>query len=190
MDVKDNIVPFYFGRFLGRKIKLEEASEPSDIIWENREVTNRFRKKCRVCVWIAITIMLAISGCIIYVCSYTSNSLKFRYPLTDCVVSDKLYKGHEEGYMEDAFKEFLINQKLLKGGYPTNYKNTMQCFCRKNKEDQDKKYKITINGKEIEKAFCASYFSDTTTSKVLGTSISFIIIAINLVLKNMIIYLI
>ena len=62
----------------------------------------------------------------------------------------------------------------------------MQCFCRQNPADKNKEYEY--KGKKAK--FCAAYFSDTFNSKVLGTSISFIIIAINLILKKVIIYLI
>ena len=76
------------------------------------------------------------------------------------------------------------------------YTTVMQCFCRNKGPEQKKtEYSITItddNGepKEEKKTFCADYYKDKTLSKGLGTSISFIIIAINVALKTIIIKLI
>jgi hypothetical protein len=131
VELDENPVPLYFKRFLGNKLKIGEASEPSDIIWENREVTPKFRRRMTICVWIIISIMLTISGCVIYVCSYTSTSLKLRYPVNDCVSSYKYYKTQDAGSFEkDAFREFLLNEDLKKAHKKTNYKTAMQCFCR------------------------------------------------------------
>lgn len=74
----------YYKQLLGKEIVLEDASEPTDIIWENREITKKYRDKCTVIVWIVISLLLTGSGAIIYYCSYTSTALKTRYPMTAC----------------------------------------------------------------------------------------------------------
>lgn len=43
LENRDNHVQLYFRKFLGQEINLEKASEPTDIIWENREVTHKYR---------------------------------------------------------------------------------------------------------------------------------------------------
>lgn len=88
---RDSLVPLYYAKFLGESIDVQEASEPTDIIWENRQITPAFRFKQTIIVWIIIGIMLSISGAIIYVCSYTSTSLKLRYPSTDCDDTNAMY---------------------------------------------------------------------------------------------------
>ena len=140
--------------------------------------------------------MLSISGAIIYVCSYTSTSLKLRYPSTNCVDTDEMFADDADGYESDAFKEYILNEQLKEKGELTMYTTVMQCFCRsKGEEEKNKEYTITVtddNGesKEEKKKFCAEYYKDKTLSKGLGTSISFIIIAINVALKTIIIKLI
>ena len=42
-DTRDNHVQLYYRQFLGQQINLEEAAEPTDIIWENREVKPKYR---------------------------------------------------------------------------------------------------------------------------------------------------
>jgi hypothetical protein len=73
-----------FKKFLGGEIEIQEASEPTDIIWENRAFTPTTRTIKRVVVGIIIIIMLLISATIIYVCSMTSLSIKTKYPSIDC----------------------------------------------------------------------------------------------------------
>lgn len=60
----------------------------------------------------------------------------------------------------------------------------------KGEEKQTDMYTVETSDGPVEKAFCQEYFKDKTVSKVLGTAISFIIIAINKILKDVIIRLI
>jgi hypothetical protein len=73
-----------FKNFLGGELDLQEASEPTDIIWENRAFTPTRRTVKRVVVGIITLTMLLISATIIYVCSKTSLSIKTKYPIIDC----------------------------------------------------------------------------------------------------------
>jgi hypothetical protein len=81
----------------------------------------------------------------------------------------------------------------------------MQCFCSHLEQETDKEtakaktFEITfftenedgnMEGTTQEVQMCAAYFSDKLWSKILGTSIGFIIIAVNIVLKTLIIKLI
>lgn len=91
VEERDSLVPLYYAKFLGEPIDIQEASEPTDIIWENRQITPAYRFKQTIIVWIIIGIMLSISGAIIYVCSYTSTSLKLRYPSTNCDDTNAMY---------------------------------------------------------------------------------------------------
>lgn len=70
------------------------------------------------------------------------------------------------------------------------YTSTMQCFCRQKGQDKNAIHEVTINGEVKKSAFCKLYFKDKDMSKMLGTSISFIIIGINIILKTVIIKLI
>jgi len=75
------------------------VSEPTDIIWENRAITNKTRVIRRSIVYLVILGMLFISGYAIFTLSITSLGLKLKYPPKDCL-SDKgfikaNYKGSE-----------------------------------------------------------------------------------------------
>jgi len=69
---------------LGKDVEFQPASEPSDIIWENRHVEQSLRFKRRIFVKIIITLMLAASFIIIYICASRSTTLKAKYPVADC----------------------------------------------------------------------------------------------------------
>ena len=64
------IVDFkHYEKFLTSEIELQEASEPTDIIWENRSFTPRQRSVKRCIVAFLILVMLTISATIIFVCT-------------------------------------------------------------------------------------------------------------------------
>lgn len=49
-------------------IEIQPASEPSDIIWENRHFTDGDRRKKACTVWTILIIMLLCSFVLIYIC--------------------------------------------------------------------------------------------------------------------------
>lgn len=71
-------------KFLGQDIEIQEASEPTDIIWENRFFTQETRRYKRIFVYFTIVVMLSISAVIIYRFTMISQKAKFKYPKVDC----------------------------------------------------------------------------------------------------------
>lgn len=69
---------------MNKNVEIQSASEPTDIIWENRHFKPRQRNIKRAVVYTIILIMLAISGTCIYLLSANSNALKTKYPKTTC----------------------------------------------------------------------------------------------------------
>ena len=74
----------HFQTFLGHEIEIKEASEPTDILWENRMYTpfERFYKKC--IVFLIIFMMLYFSFQTIFKLQKISLSMKDRYPPHPC----------------------------------------------------------------------------------------------------------
>jgi len=83
-QVSDLILPKSFGKILGDELDLQEASEPTDIIWENRHFLPVTRSMKRLVVYLIVIIMLAMSAAIIYSLSVNSTRLKFKYPVGGC----------------------------------------------------------------------------------------------------------
>lgn len=75
-------------------MKAEEASEPTDIIWENRHYYESTRNYKRALVYFVIVILLCISAAVIFKFTSISDNLKNKYPTADCGA---------------VFKEFGVN---------------------------------------------------------------------------------
>jgi len=68
---------------LNGELDVQKASEPTDIIWENRHWSNYLRNFRRIIVYTLITIVLSLSALIIYKCSSIGNELKNKYPVSE-----------------------------------------------------------------------------------------------------------
>jgi len=90
-QIKKKILPKSYGKLLGHVIDIEPASEPSDIIWENRAFTTWTRMWKRYVSYFVILLLLCVSGTVIYYCSSTATYLKTKYPKTDCLADAKEY---------------------------------------------------------------------------------------------------
>lgn len=67
----------------------------------------------------------------------------------------------------------------------------MECYCEKVRNEHPKNWmrSIKYQNKKVDK-MCSFYFGDVIVAMIIGYSISFLIIAINLILKKVIIALI
>ena len=151
-QIKQKILPKSFGRICQQPIEIQSASEPSDIIWENRSFTEYQRNVKRIISYIIILILLAISGTVIYLCSSTSTDLKTRYPATNCLADaqnyNHPYKSITQDYLDkhpgvayysnmqtDAVKEFIANEAIKERkrngikGEKLHYTTVLKCFC-------------------------------------------------------------
>lgn len=77
--------PPHYKQILGKEIDIQEASEPTDIIWENRMFTPFERLIKKIIVLIIILITLGISAWIIFYLSQMNFELKNRYPNSKCI---------------------------------------------------------------------------------------------------------
>ena len=145
----------------GEKIEIVGASEPTDIIWENRYFTPAARNKKRCISSIIILMMLMVSGAIIYAFSSTATHLKFRYPVTTCKTPTSDYKNIPDPRMweKDAFKEYLMNEELKAMGVETMYTEILACFCRAH-PDKHQMYTMVYKDAQVSRRFCEMYFSE------------------------------
>ena len=92
--------------FLGHKIDVKEASEPSDILWENRMYTP-FQRNCKKCIiFLIILSMLFFSFQFIFKLQKKAVSMKNRYPPHPCNDYNEQYLGRRSNWMVDAIKEY------------------------------------------------------------------------------------
>ena len=99
----------WFGKY---EIAIEEASEPSDIIWENRQVTDRQRLKKKIIVFLSIFLLLLTSFGLIFICAEYSLQIISVYP--DVVCEDLADFNTKNGLEKSAIREWTINHELAK----------------------------------------------------------------------------
>ena len=80
-----------FRTFLGEEIEIQPASEPTDIIWENRSFTEKERNIKKAIVTLIIIGLLIASFAIIFLAKKASLAKKNQYPKVNC-------KEFEENY--------------------------------------------------------------------------------------------
>jgi len=101
-------------KFCGQVLELQEASEPSDIIWENRHFTPFKRTIKRLIVYTVILSLLAGSAAIIYSFTMKSLSAKLKYPKVKCGPTDPIPEEYatrgETAWMNDAIVEYWVNE--------------------------------------------------------------------------------
>jgi hypothetical protein len=103
-------------------------------------------------------------------------------------VFEELYDNRAKDWESESVKEWNTNIRKAGDVRPTYFTGVMQCFClneKHNKVPKNKEY-FTLKSK-VGVPVCGNFNKDKLVSKGLGTSVSFVIIAINLVLKKVII---
>lgn len=74
-------------------IEIQKASEPSDIIWENRHFTPAQRFQKTIITWLVIGFSLALSFIVVFISRQYSNEMSMKYPATDCTPYYENYPG-------------------------------------------------------------------------------------------------
>lgn len=94
-------------------IEIQAASEPSDIIWENRAFTPNQRRVKAAIVFVIIAILLIGSGVLIFWLSDYSTKMINKYPITDCAPLSDLT---EDQFQQSAYLEWTLNNNLAADG--------------------------------------------------------------------------
>ena len=74
----------HFRTILGQEIDIQEASEPTDIIWENRHFTSFERFKRTLIVVGIVFLLLCGSFIVIFTCSQAATKPILKYPSSNC----------------------------------------------------------------------------------------------------------
>lgn len=181
--------------FLGEEIDVTPASEPTDIIWENRHFTafTRFRRSVIVCI--IMLGILCVSFYTIFTAQKMALAMKTKYPKVKCDGYIEEYDNRREAWIHDSINEFIINTGIEeKGGTPI-YTGPMQCFCiqeKKLKHSKKEFYELKdANGTStFNEQICLQYTNDKVLSKILALSVTVIVVGVNTILKKVVVALV
>ena len=116
--------------FLGEALDIQEASEPTDIIWENRHFTafERFRRTMSVVG--VVFLLLCGSFVVIFKCSSAATKPLLKYPSINCA---EVIESQGKYLQERAFTEWDKNFDETGDSEvdDTQYTGILKCFCDK-----------------------------------------------------------
>jgi len=92
-------------RLIGQDFRFKEASEPTDIIWENRHFTRWDYIKRQTFAFIIIFILLLGSFIVVYIVASYSSKISNTYPAVQCTSIEKDYSPSLEEY---AYKDWIF----------------------------------------------------------------------------------
>ena len=174
-------------KWLGEhEIEIQPASEPSDIIWENRHFTPMDRKKKECIVWTILAFMLFGSFIVIYICESYSNSLLALYPPMLPADCEKL-SGYDDPdlFLKSAIFEFRSNSAMAELGRDVSYAGYVQCFCDAKALEGD-----APDTMYHEEKVCQAYIDSLFPTLIFTNGIMVLIIAINVILRTITVMLI
>ena len=114
-----------FDTFLGSTIDVQQASEPSDIIWENRHFTSGQKFLRTVVVSFAVFCMLCVSFACIFTAQKTAIAMKQKYPKQNCKEVGEDYVGRRGAWMRDSINEYITNEHIEEKGEVALYTGPM-----------------------------------------------------------------
>jgi hypothetical protein len=113
---------------LGEEIDIQEASEPTDIIWENRHFTAFERFRRALIVVFVVFLLLVGSFVVIFTCSQAATKPLLKYPSMNCLeviesqgkfLQERAYIEWDRNFEDDGETEVD----------DTVYTGILKCFC-------------------------------------------------------------
>lgn len=108
---------------LSAPMRFKNASEPTDIIWENRHYTRTDYIKRQLFAFIVIAILLFGSFIVVYIVANFSSKIANTYPQVDCDAIQTDYGTSLEAYAYYDWQYIQDHPGKKSSG-------TLQCFCQ------------------------------------------------------------
>lgn len=117
-----------YKEFLGEEIQVDEASEPTDIIWENRSFTQWERLKRSLIVIGIVFLLLCASFVVVFICSQEANKPLLKYPAQNCT---EVFETEGKFMLERSFAEWDRNFDDSGDDEVDDaiYSGILKCFC-------------------------------------------------------------
>lgn len=162
-------------------IDIQRASEPTDIIWENRQYTYKQRLFKGIFVTIFLVFLLACSFLMILLCSQSSQRLLNKFPSSiDC---ELVTSGKSNDDLEaSAIIEYTSLHAAEEKGQSVSYKGHVQCFCDIMYSDENKADDAEYGEDDLR--ICKDYQHSKFTTLFATNGITVIIVVINQILTK------
>ncbi|CDW91100.1 UNKNOWN [Stylonychia lemnae] len=176
---------------LGERPTLKEATEPTNIIWENRHFTGFQRGIKAVAVTLIIGILLCISFAIVLALKEIILIAKSKYQTTNCQdLKDNYSDQMLQNYAIQAWYDFYEPPEGIITR--TQIQPVLDCFCQQMKS----KHSFKVGAQEFTDNenkttyVCYEWFVDLYLVKAINSVISATINIVNTILKIVLIFLI
>ena len=164
-------------KLLGEDMKFKRASEPTDIIWENRIYTQTDYVFRQIVAYTIIGILLFGSFAFIYKVARTSSSIAQEFPVRDCDQISSTYGQQLQKYAVIDYDFVVANDGLPSSG-------ALQCFCAAQfAKDYDNAVSATF-GHPQNKQICQEYNMIALEVFVWLNSLKYFITGVNFVLRT------
>ena len=111
-----------------------DASEPTDIIWENRHFTTADYFKRQLIAFTLVALVLAISFFTIFKISTYSAKVGAVFPPVDCEGVADMYEG-------DFLRQYAVDDyEYITAKANRQSSGTLQCFCKLQSEKDPDNY--------------------------------------------------
>ena len=158
-------------KFMGKSIRFYSASEPSDVLWENKHQTKK--AYCFKALIASVVIAILLSVTFIWVFLLKSSYSQSQYGGMNCESVYKVYSDPET-LKKYAMKESFV---YFKKGIKTTLDGALKCFCEKEwtkngyystlKNKYFSPDVLDINGKVYKNDICFDYLVDSYWSSLV-----------------------
>jgi len=114
-------------KFLSDDLFLVEATEPTNIIWENRHWTTKDYVYRTFIAFSFICFLLCVSFAIIFYSKIYAIVIDSKYPDVDCDYITEVYGSSD--LEKWAYLEYVAYYNATEGEESLPFSGTLQCFC-------------------------------------------------------------
>ena len=158
-------------------MKFRKASEPTDIIWENRIYTTVDYYFRQLIAFTIIGILLFGSFAFIYKVARTSAEIAREFPKVDCEAVKSTYGNQLKTYAIEDYDFVVKNDGLPSSG-------ALQCFCKAELANNYDSAMTSTYGHPQNKLICSEYSSIAFEVFVWLNSLKYFITGVNFVLRT------
>ena len=158
-------------------MKFKRASEPTDIIWENRHFTEEDYFYRRLKAYTLIGVLLLASFAVMYSTAHTAAEIGKTFPPRDCDSVKATYGGQLQDF---ALQDFDFVEDYP--GVPTS--GALQCFCKDELEQDYDKAVASTYGHPQGRLICSEYSSIVSWTFLKLNLLKYFIIIVNFVLRT------